>query len=60
MPTILLINDTSDQENWGCQATSTALKEMLRNAFPNLRLLTIPLGDLRKEFNVYKLPSKLK
>ncbi|KAB2835511.1 MAG: polysaccharide pyruvyl transferase family protein [Candidatus Brocadia sp.] len=54
MTSILLINDTSDQNNWGCQATTSALKGLLADHVANLELKTITLGQIRKQFRAYK------
>jgi polysaccharide pyruvyl transferase WcaK-like protein len=47
---ILLLNDTSDQQNWGCQATSAALKQELRHTLGDLNLSSLYLRTLREEF----------
>ncbi|MBN1454567.1 MAG: hypothetical protein JW963_26355, partial [Anaerolineales bacterium] len=56
MTSILLVLDTSDQQNWGCLATTSALHELLGSTFDDLELSTIQLGTIRKEFRTYNIP----
>lgn len=56
MSSVLLLNDTSDQENWGCVATSTALKELVIQQTSSVQITSISLGNLRKEYRSYDLP----
>lgn len=56
MTTVLLVNDTSDQNNWGCLATTFALKKLLADNVIDLSLEVITLNQLRKRFRVTKLP----
>ncbi len=48
--TVCLINDTSDQQNWGCQATSAALKRLIQQLAPDVQIRSIYLGALRSEY----------
>ncbi len=41
-PRILLINDTSDHDNWGSQACAAGLKQIIRAAHPDAAMTSIP------------------
>lgn len=41
-PRVLIINDTSDQENWGSQALMHGLRALIADAFPDAQCETIP------------------
>lgn len=56
MPKILLVNDNSDQNNWGAQATPYAIKEMLRDYIPGVSITTLSYSWLGRRFRQVQLP----
>ena len=50
MTSILLINDTSDQNNWGCQGTSRGLRTLLSRDVQGPNIDAIRLNWIRKRY----------
>lgn len=50
MPRILLINDNSEQDNWGAQATPYALKQMLHETIADLHITAFSYSWLLRQF----------
>ena len=57
---ILLINDTSQDKNYGCQLTSTYLKKCINKTYPDNVTTSIYIKNLHniKKFNGNKYPYK--
>jgi polysaccharide pyruvyl transferase WcaK-like protein len=49
---VLLLNDNSEQPNWGAQATPRALELILRDTSPALELKSLSWSWLRRDFRV--------
>jgi polysaccharide pyruvyl transferase WcaK-like protein len=45
-PTILLLNDTSENANWGCRATSHALRSLLESQFAHAQVRAVSMNPL--------------
>jgi hypothetical protein len=56
MPKILLLNDTSGIENWGCQASAEGLASILEAHIPGLELRAWSQEKLARTFSSVKLP----
>jgi polysaccharide pyruvyl transferase WcaK-like protein len=56
MPTILLINDTSDHDNWGSQACAEALKCILKAEIPDVQIRSIYSAWMARRYRLAKLP----
>jgi polysaccharide pyruvyl transferase WcaK-like protein len=50
MRQLLLLNDNSDQDNWGAQATPYALKRMLHDTIPDLTIVALPYSWMAQQF----------
>ena len=56
--TILLLNDNSYINNFGCQATMTALISMVTNAASEQKIVTVEQRDLAKDYYQKMPPTK--
>ena len=56
MPKILLLNDNSEQDNWGAQATPYAIQRMLRDTIPGADTRWFSYSWLNKRFRRLRLP----
>ncbi|MGM0456687.1 MAG: polysaccharide pyruvyl transferase family protein [Cyanobacteriota bacterium] len=56
--TILLLNDNSYINNFGCQATMSSLIRMVANAAPEQKLITVEQRDLAKDYYQEIPPAK--
>jgi hypothetical protein len=45
-PTILLLNDTSEEAHWGCRATSGALRSLLESRFAGTQVRAISMNRI--------------
>src|SRR6185295_7257200 len=52
MPSILLLNDTRDHDNWGSQATADALRQILADALPGVEIRSLSSGWIARRYRV--------
>lgn len=56
MPSVLIINDTSDHDNWGSQACADALRQIITVAIPDVEIKSVYSEWISRKYLTVDLP----